>query len=254
MAHVHPRLLLVALKLLTRLPVGQPLEQARDRAHSIRWYGIVGTVVGGVAAFAWWGTSLVLPHAAAAAVSFGLVIALTGGQHERGLADTADGFFGAVTPRDRLGIMRDDVLRVPGVLTLVLSLILRVALLAALDPVSGAAALVVVAAVGRGGLGMALLGTVSATTDATDTDLLDHLRVPDAVAAGVSAVAVAVVLLRLPGLAMVVGGLVIAFGVRAMAVRRVGGLTSEVTGAMLVLAEVAALALAVGLDVGVNRG
>jgi len=73
-----------------------------------------------------------LPGLAVAVIVVGLLAATTGGLHEDGLGDVADGFFGGATRQRRLEIMKDSRIGAFGVLALVLSILLRVALLAAL--------------------------------------------------------------------------------------------------------------------------
>jgi len=73
-----------------------------------------------------------LPVVAVAVIIVGLLAATTGGLHEDGLGDVADGFFGGTTRQRRLEIMKDSRIGAFGVLALVLSILLRVALLAAL--------------------------------------------------------------------------------------------------------------------------
>jgi adenosylcobinamide-GDP ribazoletransferase len=59
-------------------------------------------------------------------------ILVTGGLHEDGLADTADGFGGGTDIAGRLEIMRDSRIGAHGATALVISILLRVAALAAI--------------------------------------------------------------------------------------------------------------------------
>ncbi len=78
---------------------------------------------------------------------------VTGGLHEDGLADCADGFFGGQSPTQRLEIMKDSRVGSFGVLALVFSILLKVGLLAALltqsGPLAGILALIAMAASSR---------------------------------------------------------------------------------------------------------
>lgn len=73
-----------------------------------------------------------LPHLAVGLLMTGALAAVTGGLHEDGLADVADGFFGGHTPERRLEIMKDSRIGSFGALTLIVSVGLRASLLAAL--------------------------------------------------------------------------------------------------------------------------
>ena len=247
---VHPRLFLVALQLLTRLPVGDPMESDRDVADSVAWYAVVGALVGGLSGFVWWMAALALPTRAAAVLAVGATVMLTGALHEDGLADTADGLFGGRTPADRLRIMKDSATGAYGVLALVLIVLLRVSLLAALSPVAGAAALVVAGSLSRGVTAIAMLNAVPARRDGSGAVLLDHLRPGPAIAAGVTAVVATSLFAGLEAIPVVLAAGAAAFGVRVSAVRRLGGLTGDTIGAMILLSDAAVLSLLVALEVG----
>ncbi|WP_082836950.1 adenosylcobinamide-GDP ribazoletransferase [Labrenzia sp. OB1] len=73
-----------------------------------------------------------LPGLAVAAIVAALLAITTGALHEDGLSDVADGFFGGATRERRLDIMKDSRIGAFGALALVLSTVLRIALLAAL--------------------------------------------------------------------------------------------------------------------------
>ncbi|MEP3599080.1 MAG: adenosylcobinamide-GDP ribazoletransferase [Stappiaceae bacterium] len=73
-----------------------------------------------------------LPPTALAVIVAATLSATTGGLHEDGLADCADGFFGSHSQTRRLEIMKDSHVGTFGVLVVVFVLILRITLLAAI--------------------------------------------------------------------------------------------------------------------------
>lgn len=73
-----------------------------------------------------------LPELAVAVLVTGLLAATTGALHEDGLSDVADGFFGGATRDRRLDIMKDSRIGAFGALALIVTVLLRVVLLAAL--------------------------------------------------------------------------------------------------------------------------
>ncbi|WP_264811937.1 adenosylcobinamide-GDP ribazoletransferase, partial [Gluconacetobacter johannae] len=135
--------LLAGLGLLTRLPVGWLARGAGpvDMARSVWTWPLaglgVGVVGGGVLAV----LSLAgVPRLPAAGWAVAVQILLTGGLHEDGLADMADGFGGGRDRARKLEIMRDSRIGAYGVLALVLSLLLRVtAAAAAAHPIAAMA-------------------------------------------------------------------------------------------------------------------
>ncbi|MBP1805632.1 adenosylcobinamide-GDP ribazoletransferase [Rubellimicrobium aerolatum] len=129
----NPRLMDVceAFLFLTRLP-GPSLAVPRGARASWAWPlagAGVGFLSGGVASVAFGGG---LSAGAAAALALATQALLTGGLHEDGLADSADGFGGGRTPERRLEIMKDSRIGSHGALALILSLLIRWSALAAL--------------------------------------------------------------------------------------------------------------------------
>lgn len=111
-----------AWMLLTRLPAGHARSHAPLPA-AVWAFPLVGALVGvlmwAVFAFALW---LGLPPLAAALLALVASALATGGLHEDGLADTADGFGGGASRDRKLAIMRDSRIGSYGVLALVLTL------------------------------------------------------------------------------------------------------------------------------------
>ena len=114
-----------AVGFLSRLPVRVDGDWAMGRgAHNTWAYPVAGAVLGVIlCAVAWVFAGLGAAFAAAFALA-SLVIA-TGGLHEDGLADTADGLWGGWTAARRLEIMKDSRIGAYGVMALALSLLLR---------------------------------------------------------------------------------------------------------------------------------
>lgn len=145
---------LLALQFFTRIPVTGRLANwvgyspERLRASAAHFPGI-GWLVGAVAALGYGGLMALLPGSVfaplvAAVASTVLTVLLTGGLHEDGLSDVADGLGGAATRERALEIMKDSRVGAFGVLALVLALLTKVALLALLgdaDPTLACAAL-----------------------------------------------------------------------------------------------------------------
>lgn len=137
---------LLAVQFFTRVPVTGRLaawtgfSTSMLRASSAHLPG-VGWLVGGMTAGVLYGVFLGLPLVPAAAwvaavVSTGLGVLITGAFHEDGLADLADGLASS-SNRDRvLEVMKDSRIGSGGAVALVVVLLTKVALLAALVQVS----------------------------------------------------------------------------------------------------------------------
>ena len=133
---------LLALQFFTRIPVTGRLaawvgySPAMLRASAGHFPGI-GWVVGAVAAAVLYGALQMLPPGAlgalvAAVLSTAATAWLTGAFHEDGLADTADGLGGGLTRERALAIMKDSRIGSYGTVALLLVLMLKLALIAAI--------------------------------------------------------------------------------------------------------------------------
>lgn len=236
-----PSDLLSAFALLTRFPL--PNHRATGAASAWAW-PLVGAVLGGcgaaLASAALW---LEVTPGVTAALVLALGAMLTGGLHEDGLSDTADGLYGGWTKARRLEIMKDSRVGSYGVLALVLVVLARWSALTALLVFGGHwAALVATGAMSRApmALMMALLpnargeGLSHATGRPSRTAALAALGL---------ATGVAVLLTGWTGVAMLAAALGAGVLLSLSALRRIGGQTGDILGASQQLAETACLAV-----------
>jgi adenosylcobinamide-GDP ribazoletransferase len=211
-------------------------------------FPLVGVLVGALGALAFAAaTALGLPPLLAALLAIAALVASTGALHEDGLADLADGL-GGTSRAQRLQIMRDPRIGSFGVLALALALAARAGALAALaGPAEVGAALVAAAALSRALLPAAMLALPQARADGLAAKAgRPH---PARVAATV-AIALLIALLLLPPLTLVIASAAAALAgamVAWLALRRLGGITGDVLGAVQQLAEIAFLFGAVGM-------
>lgn len=159
-------LYLSAQQFLTRLPSPSWIGWDDDRlARAAKWFPVVGLMLGCVAGAVWWGAAQVLPATIAAGLALGVLMLLTGGLHEDGLADCCDGLGGGQTRERALEIMRDSRIGAYGGLGLIVSVGLRWSALTALDPWHGFAALVIALVAGRAAMTKMLWSGVYARKD-----------------------------------------------------------------------------------------
>lgn len=122
-----------AFVFLTRLPMGKAEYQPGDWQWANAYFPLVGAVVGALSA----GVYLLaepLGSWVAAVLALSASLLITGAFHEDGLADSADALGGGLEKKDRvLEILKDSRLGTYGSSALVLSILLRVALIEALD-------------------------------------------------------------------------------------------------------------------------
>ena len=122
--------LLVAISFLTTIPVPQIGENDSNMlGRSTVWFPLVGLLIGGLVAGAYYGLGFIFPVPAVAVFATIIWVALTGGLHLDGLADSFDGLLPSVSREKRLSILKDVHLGAFGVIGLVLTLIAKVVLL-----------------------------------------------------------------------------------------------------------------------------
>jgi adenosylcobinamide-GDP ribazoletransferase len=235
----------LAVTLLTRVPLRRLTADSQQLAGAVPWFPVVGALVGAAIAGVYAVASLGLPALAAATVAIGCGVLLTGALHEDGLGDSADALAGGWTREERLRILRDPRLGTYGVSAVVISLLLRVSALSALDPWDAAAALVAAHALARAVV-TGLLGVLRPATEeglgASYARAVTRGRVLGGVLVGAALGSAAVGVLALPASAVAVAGAA-CLGVAAR--RRLGGLTGDVLGAAEQLAEALVLLVAV---------
>ena len=233
--------LLSAFALLSRLPL--PDHRATGAASAWAWPlvgAVLGAIAAGVASGALW---LGVTPGVAAALVLATLALLTGGLHEDGLSDSADGLFGGWTKARRLEIMKDSRIGSYGMLALMLVTLARWSALTALLVFGGHwAALIATGAVSRApmALMMALLPNArgEGLSHATGRPTLPVAWVGMALALAISAL-----LAGWTGLALLGAALLSTVLMSILALRRIGGQTGDTLGAAQQLAEVACLAV-----------
>jgi adenosylcobinamide-GDP ribazoletransferase len=234
---------LVALMLLTRLPVGRFVRGEPDLGRIVWAFPVIGLLVGAVGGGTYWSSYLAgLPAWLAAAWAFGVTLLFSGAFHEDGLADLADGFGGGQTAERKLEIMRDSRIGTYGALALVWSSLVRVGALAALTgPRAVLAAWIVAAMIGRGSMILPLLLLKPARNDGLSASMN---RVPEWSATLGFALALAAPFLLLSPLVAIVVlacGLAASLVMTGLARLQIGGHSGDVLGATEVVVECAVL-------------
>jgi len=231
------RLFLCAVQFLTRIPT--PQLRGFDPSwitQSARYFPLVGQIVGAISALALFGVAQIWTPWIAALLAISLGVVITGGFHEDGLADTADGLGGGLTRARRLEIMKDSRLGSYGALALGLTLALRVAALAALTALSPAlAALALFAAHGLGRA--AAVAVMAALPYGGDPGMAKEGR-PDRASNFSLTIAALIAVMPLVLLPLTASLIALSLGLIAAAIpawlawRLIGGRTGDVLGAV----------------------
>jgi adenosylcobinamide-GDP ribazoletransferase len=220
-----------------------------DFRRAVRALPVAGALIGGCGGLALvFARAIGIPVFPAAGCAIAAVIAVTGALHEDGLADVADGFGGGATREAKLEIMRDSRLGSYGATALILTLLLRVAAVAAIAEHGAWLAVTALAAA----------GAVSRTAGLLPLVILNPARADGAGSAALrphrDALSFAILSAGLLSLPPVIAGahlnqIALAdFGAFAVAIlmarlaqRQIGGMTGDVLGAAQQIAEVVVL-------------
>ena len=138
--------LLTAAQFLTRLRVPTGPYRQDSLARAVKFFPLVGLLIGVGSTLVYFLLSPHLPLAIVALLIVVYLVAITGCLHEDGLADSADGFGGGWERENVLAIMRDSRIGTYGAAAAVLSVLARVSLIAYL-PNTGVIAYLLVAPV-----------------------------------------------------------------------------------------------------------
>lgn len=226
-----------ALAFLT--PLGGP---APPTPAALAWFPVVGAGLGLTLGAGWWLAGGLWPPLMTAALVVAADLALTAMLHLDGLADSADGLLAHGLDRNRrLEVMAEPDVGAFAVGTVTVVVLLRVTALAAMSPAP---------------LLLAALWSASRTTMAVATSTLAYARpgglataflgghpIPLAIGGGLLAVGLAAGH-GIAGLVALLVAVVAASALLVLSVRRIGGFTGDVLGALALVAETAGLVVA----------
>jgi len=182
-----------------------------------------------------------------AALALTALVITTGAFHEDGLGDTADGLFGGGDAARRLEIMKDSRMGMFAGCAIALSLLLRVAALAAIlrsgGPDAALGALAIAAMVSRVE-GVRILATLPPARAGGASAAVGRPGLPTLACAAALALALALGIVAISGLPLlgtlggIVAGSALVGVLGAMARRLIGGQTGDIAGAAQQLAEI----------------
>lgn len=235
-----------ALGLLTRLPAGNPGAQA-NYTRAAWAYPVIGGLIGLVAALVGTlATAIGTPGPGVAALVLLTLFLTTGGLHEDGLADTADGLWGSPDRTRALEIMKDSHIGSFGTLALALSVGARLLMILPLVQHDSLWLLPAIAAASR----LPMVAALTVMPNARSHGLSHSVGRPSAtiaLSAGIATLVVVLLFAGLGGIAILLWAGIASAPILAYANHRLGGQTGDILGAAQQCAEIAALAAALTL-------
>ncbi len=240
----------LALQFLTVIPVKVTWEiTPRAMGQAMAWFSVVGLLIGGGLALGDVGLRRLLPPPLAAAALLLLWVGLSGVLHLDGFLDCCDGLLAAKPSQVRLEILRDTNVGAFAVVGAICLLLVKLAAILELAGPGRGAGLLVIPALTRAAMVYAAKVYPYARPGPGLGQLFrEGLTWLEVCLAVVLAVAVAVALMGVVGLALAVAVWVTTTIGAWFAMRRIGGLTGDVYGALNEVAEVVALVCLVAIQ------
>jgi adenosylcobinamide-GDP ribazoletransferase len=233
---------LISLQFLTRLPIRTESVTARQIAGSYYFYPVIGFLIGISAVIFRRLLMITFPVSFSITMILGYLIWISGGLHEDGLADVADGMGGGWTPDERLAIMKDSRIGAFGTATLILALLAKYAALTSMDPARLDASIVTAQILGRWVfLPMGYFNLAART--GLGSEFMKGLTAKAVVVGTAISIGAVLLLCRMRGAFAVT----VALGISALASvyfrRRLNGITGDCFGATFQVVEIATYAV-----------
>jgi adenosylcobinamide-GDP ribazoletransferase len=236
------RAFLTGLQFLTQLPIRTAPPTARNIADSYYFYPFIGFLTGVGAVLLRHLCTLLFSSSFSIVLVITFLVWISGGLHEDGLADVADGMGGGWTPDERLSIMKDSRVGTFGALALVLAMLAKYAALTSMDPARLDAAIVSAQILGRWAfLPMGYFNRYA--REGLAAEFMKGLSIT-AVAFGTAVTGGGVILLARAYGALAMAAAIVTIALASAYFRkRIGGVTGDCFGATFQLVEVATYAV-----------
>jgi adenosylcobinamide-GDP ribazoletransferase len=234
-----------ALSFLTILPIGQnwPSEE-KELARSMAFFPLVGLVIGLILSLGNYLFSFLFPQTLALWLTIGLLVFLTRGLHLDGFADMLDGLGSGGTKERMLEVMKDSRIGAFGVVGLIL---LIGGKYLALDQIPGSPiyySLILMTVTGRNSMVLVCYRSPYARPEGgLGKPFSGNLKPREMIISLASTAVIAFVLQGWKGLLLFVAICLFSLGYRFFFIRKLGGITGDVLGAVNELSELICLLL-----------
>lgn len=236
---------LQAVSILTILPLGNRFPTKGDElARSMAFFPLVGLLVGLLLVLGHYLFSLIFPKTLVLWFTIGLLAFLTRGLHLDGLADTMDGLACGGSKEKILEVMRDSRIGAFGVLSLVFLIGGKFFALEQIPDSLIPQSLILMAVVGRNSMVLVCYHSPYARTEqGLGKPFTENLRVRELALSLLSAFGIALLFMGIKGILILLGIALFSLGYRLFFIKKVGGVTGDILGAVNELAELLCLLL-----------
>jgi adenosylcobinamide-GDP ribazoletransferase len=234
-----------ALSFLTILPVGQSLpSDEKGLARSMAFFPLVGFVIGLLLAIGYYLFYLILPPSIALWLTLVLLALLTRGLHLDGFADTIDGLASGGTREKILEVMKDSRIGAFGVISLILLIGAKYLALDQIPNSSIPESLILMAVVGRNSMVLVCYRSPYARPEGgLAKPFVENLFAREMAFSLVSAFGIALFLAGVKGILVFLGVCLFSLGYRFFFIKKLGGVTGDILGAVNEISELLCLIL-----------
>lgn len=236
--------ILEALRFLTNIPLGRQKPDAPFSAAGMAAaFPSAGILIGMLLAVVNIAIRNAFPDTVSALILISILTIITGGLHQDGLADTFDGLAGSRgKPERALEIMRDSRIGAMGALSLIISFLFKLSLIAAIPVENRTAALVLMPAIGRWNMVLPMIVFRYARDEGTAASFIGAIPRRSGIIATACMAVFAAVMAGAAGVGLMAGTCLTAWiFCRWVSSRLGGGITGDVLGAANEVAEISFL-------------
>jgi len=234
------RSFMTALQFLTKLPVRFEPERAldnRDVASSYYFYPVIGFLIGIAGVLLRRSLNVLFPLSFSVVLMLGFFMWITGGLHEDGLADVADGMAGGWTREQRLSIMKDSRIGAFGAMALAFALLSKYTALISMNPERLDAAVVSAQVLSRWAfLPFGYFNPYA--REGLGSEFIKHIRAGPLVVGTAFSTVVVILLSRVAGVIALSTATATVVLASAYFRRRLGGITGDCFGATFQFVEI----------------
>lgn len=240
---------LTGLQFLTRIYiVKQENWSAENFGHSVKFFPLVGFIIGGIItsiqiSFSIYLPTLLgfsLPHHTLVALLLTIMIGLSGGLTCDGFMDTMDGVFSGRSPERMLEIMKDSRVGANGVMAFVLLLIIKYSILLDMPSNALSDALLITPVLGKFSMVVAITVFPYARSEGIGKAFAQYTNTSTLIAAGVFTLFFTIGL-GLKAIFSLLAVLIFTLAIAKYISKVLGGLTGDVYGAINELSDVVSL-------------
>jgi len=241
--------LINAVEFLTIFTVSRKHDVTEgDLAKSMIYFPVVGFLIGVIMNYSDKALAWVVPPSIANALLLIMLVLITRALHIDGLADTLDGLMGGYDKTSRLEIMKDSRIGTAGAVGVMLLLLVKYLCFNNLFDNDKASALLTAPMLGRWSQILMVYRSNYGREEGLGSAFIGHLRFSGMIATAVVAIGLAVFVSGIWAAILISGVAVFTVLCRWYIVRKLGGVTGDVIGAVSELNEALTLLLFVILS------